>query len=318
MTPTNLDHTLEKYLKLQLTPIQSSRVELWLRTMRENSYHGEDIGRNDEEQLSRMILSDHEPAHGITEFLPKYGNRSYMKGKKTLLITTFSMTLCLLTCLLYLNGLRLPAGSLISGAPVTKVFLQDGTIVLGSSDSKLAYSESNDSRQVFFTGKGLFEISESHTSPLRLNIKDVVVKISGACFVQTSTTGFKVQVLDGVAVSQTNDTTGEVCAEKGEQLEFKTDVIQTSSVNMMDIPTLYLSRYLMKFDKADFLDVVSRIQDKFGVIILAGDFEHQKISGDFTGKSLSETLDLFSGQMGLEYSIDGNIIKLKIRSDAPK
>ena len=226
MIPTNLDHTLEKYLKLQLGLIESSRVDLWLKTMQKKSFHGEDIGRNDEEKLAMMILSDHEPE--IAEFVPKYGNVSSAQQKIKLLIVILSMTMCLITYLFYGDGVQAQADLSSFENPVNKVFLQDGTIVLASGDSKLAYA--NDRRRVFFDGEGLFEVSKSYASPLLLCIKNEVVKISGVCFVQTSDSGFKLQVRDGTARVELNQTTQEVTVEKGRQLELKGDVILTGAI----------------------------------------------------------------------------------------
>ncbi|MEO5980652.1 MAG: hypothetical protein ABIS36_11430 [Chryseolinea sp.] len=244
MISTNLDHTLEKYLKGQSTPGQSFRLDLWLKTMRINGYHGEDIGRNDEEQLNNFISHDCRPDE-ITGFHPKYSNPSSIVKSRNLLIAITSLTMLFLTCVFYENNVNSHAPLTSQNNIVDKILLPDGTIAILSNDSKLVYSESTIRHRIFFSGEGLFEKPEAEVSPLLINCKRAFTRISGVAFIKATEHGVKVQVLKGCAELLTSDRIQSVRAGIGQQMELKADgSIEVLSADRNDIPNVYLSEYL--------------------------------------------------------------------------
>lgn len=213
----------------------------------------------------------------------------------------------------------LQSSSVTSTEGVTKVILDDGTLVWLKGASTITYpgAFAEGTRRVSLQGEALFEVAKDPDRPFVIQCGDLRTTVLGTSFnIRTVEDNIEVMVLTGkVALT---------AEENGEQLEllpnekalYRTTKKQLAkveeTVEKERVSVLKGTEYAMAFDDTKLERIAERVEAKFNVKVLFADetLRNCRVTADFTDQSLDHTIALIAQALGIEYEQHGEEIRL--------
>jgi ferric-dicitrate binding protein FerR (iron transport regulator) len=205
----------------------------------------------------------------------------------------------------------------VSGGEIKKVILSDGSIIWLKPGSSLKYPKNfrkSGERIVTLSGEALFEVERDPSRPFLVHSGELTTTVLGTSFNIKSAEGkIEVVVLTGkVAVTTLNDRQGVLLLpdEKALYTTYDKELAKIEE-NVPELTAKEIingTEYDMKFGDTRVDEIIKRIEGKFNVEI---ELEDEELSGsivtaDFTGQSLTKTLDIISKVLSIDYKIDNN------------
>ncbi|TKG89809.1 DUF4974 domain-containing protein [Puteibacter caeruleilacunae] len=206
----------------------------------------------------------------------------------------------------------------------TCIVLPDGTEAHLNVDTKLTYNNqyNNRNRTVFVDGEAFFKVKKNAKIPFIATLRNLEVKALGTEF---SVKGYKgdktieASLLEGsVSVRLTKSPVKEQAhiLKPGQSLTLKTitNTVQINSFNKEIVNSWRENRLF--FENTPFEDVVNMVERWFNVTI---NFNPSEFTNDALtvrldkGDSLKNLLEVINGAIGIDYTIDNNIINIKKR-----
>lgn len=214
---------------------------------------------------------------------------------------------------------------------VLKIYLEDGSKVSLSKDSRLTYPKKfgSQERVVHLEGEAFFEVARDVNHPFLIYANETVTKVLGTSFrisafpskskvVVAVTTG-KVSVFTRKELEQSTKPRG-IILTANLQAEFSKEAQQFSKT-IVDRPTLLTQEKNIPFDFNDtpLTQVFTTLEKAYGIEILYAPelVKNRTLRVSLDNESLYEKLEIICSTMGLSYQIvDAKvIIESKTKSD---
>ncbi len=210
----------------------------------------------------------------------------------------------------------------VSGGEIKKVILSDGSIIWLKPGSSLKYPKNfrkTGERIVTLSGEALFEVERDPSRPFLVHSGELTTTVLGTSFNIKSTEGkIEVVVLTGkVAVTTLNDKQGVLLLPEEKALYSTHDKELAKVEETVPVFTakeiINGTEYDMKFCDTRVDEIIKRIEGKFNVEIELADenLSGSVITADFTGQSLTKTLDIISKVLLIDYKEDNRKVTLK-------
>lgn len=201
---------------------------------------------------------------------------------------------------------------------ITKSILPDGTIIWLKGNSKLDFPiKFKDSlRVVKLQGEALFEVAKDKTHPFIIRSGALTTRVLGTSFnIKQNHNQTEVAVLTGrVFLSAKN--VAPVVLQPFQQAIFspqKKTLVKEARPKLQVSALTKGTEYDMLFNDAQLAKVVKRIEKKFEVDITLQNPETGKslVTADLTDQSLTNSLNMISGALNLNYTVEGQSISLE-------
>ncbi|RYE32586.1 MAG: DUF4974 domain-containing protein [Sphingobacteriaceae bacterium] len=201
---------------------------------------------------------------------------------------------------------------------ITKSILADGTIVWLKGNSKLDFPiRFKDSlRVVSLQGEALFEVAKDKAHPFIIRSGALVTRVLGTSFnIKQNLAQTEVAVLTGrVFLSAKN--VAPVVLQPFQQAIFspqKKTLVKEARPKLQVAALTRGTEYDMLFNDTQLNEVVKRIEKKFEVDITLQNPEtgNSLVTADLTDQSLTNTLNMISGALNLDYKVEGKSVSLE-------
>jgi transmembrane sensor len=315
MENTNFNQLLYKYMHGQLSEPERIKFEAWLEVRKKENMTDLELSTEDEEKLFQKITNNLDTIEDVVAFRPK-GSVKSMFGNRWIQIAASLLILFVSTFTIwYLADPTATHTDAISANEIEKVILNDGTIVWLRKHSKLTYYQdsSDGMRHADLTGEALFEVAKNPNSPFAISCGDITVRVLGTSFsLKTDRESIELTVLTGrVSLSSIADQKGVEVAPNEKVIYNTNGTVQKIQLSNNDIANITArTDYNMQFQNTAMEVVFEKIEKKFDVQMTVENKQLTKcrVAGDFTDKSLEQTLQMLSELMELDYTIDGNAV----------
>ena len=194
------------------------------------------------------------------------------------------------------------------------VMLPDSTIVCLNSGSVLEISDSfESSRSVTLKGEGYFEVKADKANPFYINTpKGVKIMVTGTEFnlcCYEDQNDVKLSLVRGSVEVISGENTIYRMSEN-EDIRIAGGKVVKSAAKVEDASAWTKGKLL--FDDTPMKDVVIRLERWYGVDISVEDIRiyNSSFTGEFSGESLVQVLELLSITSDIEYHIKGNTVIL--------
>lgn len=190
--------------------------------------------------------------------------------------------------------------TVVAEAPIGAVkivTLYDGSKVWLNAGSRLTYNEYllGDTRRVYLDGEAFFEVMRNPDKPFIVNTDKMRTKVLG--------TSFNVKFIQALEVFEVTVSTGKVEVSKGNKILSVLNASERISMNRdKTVSRASLHGYnaaawrdgSLKFFDQDFEEIAWHLEKRFGVAIHInnGVIKKYRFTGDFTGMSLDQVLDV--------------------------
>lgn len=313
MEKSNFDQLLERYVTGQVSEQERIKIEAWLDERKAEGNVEEELSAEDEEKIFQRITTK----HGIgqtTRFKTKLGGFFWLKIAASVLL----LALATYSAWLYF-------GTQQSGRPLSinqnteRLILNDGTIVWLKKDSEVAYYEKQESGRTFrnsrIRGEALFEVAKDETRPFIIQSGDVQIRVVGTSFnLKAIDNNIELSLLTGKVTMFTSKDSSSIEVVPNEKVTYngngkfeKVSLTKTEEASMVTD-----THYKLAFSDAAMSDIVQSLELKFDVDI---EVENDQISScrvsiDLTDRSLTESLQLISDVLHVDFTIEGKDVTL--------
>lgn len=300
---------MARYLTNEVTDAERLKIEAWLDSIKDNQADDYEMSDAEAQQLFDKFKSKQNNIREITSFKPE----SIRKQNK-LLFVRIAAAVALFACAGYLVWYLVPNQQRVSEdrAEVTKIILNDGSLVWVNADSKLAYHETPTGRFAELTGEALFEVAKDSLRPFMVNYKDVQVRVVGTSFRLTTGDSVELIVLTGKVNFSTPQQAG-INVTPNERAVYKNETFVKYALNTHVVNAVVANtEYDMSFSNATFTEVITRLSKKFDVTISLSNPEMKSchLNLDITDHSLESSLHLISTVLNIEYKIEDKNITI--------
>lgn len=207
------------------------------------------------------------------------------------------------------------------GTVPKRVVLSDNSLVILEEKASISYLRNfeDGKREVKLTGEAFFEIKRDTTRPFLVETANTITRVLGTSFaikevkgkeVQVAVTSGLVSVYDKKA---TNKKDNGVLLTANQKVTFH-DNQNHFVVGLVEKPLPLVSKdkvsYSMRYDNITLADIKKELEEIYGIDIL---LEKKttgmcKITGDLSGESLYDTLDIISLILNTDYQVQGTSI----------
>lgn len=317
---------IEKYQRGQLSAEDKAMVDDWFDAMAPGNYR-EPMTDEARLRLKNRILDqiniENAPslADGIQESRPSertIWQIALRAAAAILLMATFSYAIWHFTKHTGPDDIALVKVS--STANISKIVLDDGSIVWLKKNSSLIYPKKFSAGQRFITleGEALFQVAKDTLSPFTIQCGELMTTVLGTSFnIKASEKDIEVVVLTGkVSLTSSNDKKGVIVLpnEKARYLVGQKQIAKIEKeVDQEEAKaTVAGTEYIMKFEDTRMEEVIRRIEGKFNVVVKTGDpsLRNCMVTADFSGQSLERTLSMIALALGFEYEIRHHTVVL--------
>lgn len=186
----------------------------------------------------------------------------------------------------------------VTSSSPNAVTLSDGSHVTLNINSTLEYPEAftGNSREVYLTGEGFFEIGKDSLKPFFIHAGNLTTRVVGTSFnINTAATGTVVSVATGSV--RVYDGTQEMLLKPYEKVTYSQNTFTKESTDLSELA--WHSRTL-KFDDTPLDEVIKKLQQHYEVNIELKNDALKKcaLTGTFTNETLETVLQ------AIEYSLD--------------
>ncbi len=296
MKKTEFDRLMERYLLGQVTEDERVKIERWLDLVKTDNQSGLELSRDDEEKIFRQITAE----NNKDIVMPSRSSGSWIR-------IAASIAVALLTG--YGAYLGLP-GKRVADVS-NKIILNDGTILWSRGESKVAFSQTEETRDLIFQGNALFEVAKDPSRPFVIHCGTSVIRVVGTSFnLFTNGDSLSIGVLTGKVRFIRDEKTVEL--QPTQQLSAGKRIEQ----NILDATELKTvidgTEYNMEFANTALSDVLNRVGKKFNIRFAIDDprTTRCRVTADFTDQSLATTLEMITEVLDVKYSRTGNVITI--------
>ncbi|MDB4916112.1 MAG: anti-FecI sigma factor, FecR [Gemmatimonadetes bacterium] len=201
--------------------------------------------------------------------------------------------------------------------------LFDGTRVILGAQSTLRYPEAltGNSRDVYLTGEGYFEVVHDSQHPFRVHAEQATVEDLGTTFgvrAYAEEASVQVVVADGmVALGAAKSTLEDATVLTRNQMGSLANGNSVASVRRVNADA-YLGWVggRLVFDETPLTDVAVRLEQWFGIKVRIADTVHasNQLSASFTNESLSEVLAALAPALDVRIERTGNTVVIHPRN----
>lgn len=228
-------------------------------------------------------------------------------------------TFALLITLSYLvyAGIHRNMVMLTASEKIRKEILADGSIVWMKPNTTLAYPPAftGSSRSVeLIRGEVLFEVAKDPDHPFVIQCGELKATVLGTSFhIGSGKKNTKVAVFTGKVALTTGQESIEVLPNETATFRKKNRELSKKQMKKRTRAELIAgTEYDMSFRDATVKSIADKIEKKFDVnVTVEGLLGQQKVTADFTDKSLNETMDIITALFDAAYEINGNQVVLK-------
>jgi ferric-dicitrate binding protein FerR (iron transport regulator) len=202
-----------------------------------------------------------------------------------------------------------------------RIFLSDNSIITLRKDASITYLRSFESgkREVKLTGEAFFEITKDTTRPFFVEAANTITRVLGTSFtirenkgeqVQVEVTSGLVSVYDKKSTDKKNNgvllTANQKVTFHGNQKHFVVGLVEKPK----PLPRKSRAAYSMKYNNITLADVKEELEEIYGINILLekNTTGTCRITGDLSGESLYDTLDIISLILNTNYQVQGTSI----------
>lgn len=316
MNKSNFDRLLERYLEGKASEQERIKIEAWLDTMKTEDTTNLELTKEDENKLFSKITGNLSSVEDVTAFRPN------QKEKPTTnqWVSGIAAALLVLTVVSYFMWSQISTHSekvqVVTQSGVEKTILNDGTLVWLRGKSKLVYFEKPDQhlRYAELEGEALFEVAKDPDHPFVIQFGDFTIKVVGTSFTVKTGNDIELNVLTGkVNLSSVLNTAG-IDVAPNEKVIFKSNGnIEKYTLTPTEISGITSNtEYNMQFTNASMEEVFKKIGDKFNVSVELSNKQIGmcRITADFTDHSLTNTLQMITEVLDVNYNINGNTITI--------
>jgi transmembrane sensor len=316
MNRETFDYLLEKYINNQCTPDEKALVEEWY------SLVGSDgaLPRNkrDWEVLKSLIwlkikkrLKDAESPVFFTTFLKFAASVLVLLGLSFLVFRNYNLPLTSSAESLTFRN---------EGANPKRIRLRDGSVLtlFPRAHLVLAQDFNQTERRVQLNGDAHFEIAHNTQKPFLVETGATITKVIGTSFTIKSNKNETIEVLVNTGRVAVFEKDAEEKRENGVVLTANQKVVffkekQLFVTGIVDAPKVVAnmdSRNSFVYKNELFSDVITHFEKAYGIEIV---FENEalarcQLTGDFTGNTLYDNLDIIGLVLGVSYQIKGTTI----------
>lgn len=301
MGKKNLENLMKRYLTGEVTEAERIKIEAWLESIKDNQADDYEMSDTEAHALFEKIKSKQDNLRDIRTFTPQSIRRQ--KGFHTLRIAA---GIALLALISYGPWSLFFKDNKQDLADVTRIILNDGSLVWVNADSKLAYHETPTGRFAQLTGSALFEVAKDSLRPFTVNYKDVNVRVLGTSFRLTTGDSVELIVLTGKVNFSSTQQAG-INVTPHERAVYKDATFVKYALTQEVSSVVANTAYNMNFVNATMDEVFTRLSNKFDVTITVSDPELKSchINVDMTDHSLENSLHLITTVLNVEYKIEG-------------
>jgi ferric-dicitrate binding protein FerR (iron transport regulator) len=202
-----------------------------------------------------------------------------------------------------------------------RIFLSDNSIITLEKDASVTYLQSfeNGKREVELTGEAFFEITKDTTRPFFVEAANTITRVLGTSFtikenkgkqVQVEVTSGLVSVYDKKSTDKKNNgvllTANQKVTFHGNQSHFVVGLVEKPK----PLPRTSRTAYSMKYNNIALADVKEELEEIYGIDILLekNTIGTCRITGDLSGESLYDALDIISLILNTNYQVQGTNI----------
>lgn len=212
----------------------------------------------------------------------------------------------------------LQSSSVKSSEGITKVILDDGTLVWLKGASTITYPGAFNEgiRSVSLQGEALFEVAKDANRPFVIQCGDLRTTVLGTSFnIRTIDDDIEVIVLTGKVALTAEDNTQQLELLPNEKALYRTTKKRLAKieapVESERVAVLQGTEYAMTFDDTRMGLIAERVEAKFNVKV---SFDNEmlrncRVTADFTDQSLHHTLVLITQALGIAYEQHGEEIR---------
>lgn len=287
------------------------RIDGALAAMETTSPAGADTTTSDDDVANPVVVSGHRP---IVRLL-----RRALRYTAILLLPLLAFT----TYHYYSITTTAPRGMMTVSAPsgsMAEAVLPDGTRIMLSHDSRLSYSLSDfngKGRHVSFCGEGWFDVAHDTSSPFRVSLGGLTVRVLGTRFNVTARCGsrtYEVALLEGRVELTTAAEGHGVILRPGQKAVYDRASGQISLDRHADlVATQAWKQHEMKFTHADLSTVTDRLAAEYGVSITVVGTTATHFTGVLPTDNLDASLRILKATFGLSYHVNGKAVTLRMK-----
>ncbi|MGF1636418.1 MAG: FecR family protein [Cyclobacteriaceae bacterium] len=203
----------------------------------------------------------------------------------------------------------------------TTIYLPDSSKVILNAESTLEYSkEFSDIREIHLTGEAFFEVRPNATVPFIVRSGEIITTALGTSFnikayptdksVSVSLATGKVMVHNGTLKDQ-----AAMTLLPGEKSICNVYTGEMQKVNFYFIHDLSWKDGVLVFHQANMHEFVQTIERWYDVQVIVEGIPDTRwrISGSFNNETLKNVLESLSFARSIEYSLQGDVVKLKFK-----
>jgi ferric-dicitrate binding protein FerR (iron transport regulator) len=322
MSKQSFDYLIEKYLTGTATEEETKLVEQWYGLVGDSSQipTSSKEWATIKERIWRKI-SLRTTHHTIGKQVPR----------QRVLAATASVILLLSFSLWYFTDRTSPVVSqqvenglitIVNNKETQKrISLSDNSTVTLEKNASITYLRNfeNGKREVKLTGEAFFEITRDTTRPFLVEAANTITRVLGTSFTIKENKGKQVQVevtsgLVSVYDKQSTDKKDNgVLLTANQKVTFH-DNQNHFVVGLVEKPKPLtresLIAYSMRYDNITLADVKEELEEIYGIDILLekSNIGTCKITGDLSGESLYDALDIISLILDTDYQVQGTSI----------
>ncbi|MDP5141058.1 MAG: FecR family protein [Spirosomaceae bacterium] len=322
MSKQSFDYLIEKYLNGTTTEEEKKLVEQWYALVGDSSQ----IPKTSKEwaAIKERIwrkISLKTSQHTIGKMLSR--RNLVAVAASVLMIISFSFwyfgsPVLTQTSQLIKNELIIVVND---GNAPKRILLSDNSVVILKEKASISYLRNfgNGKREVKLSGEAFFEIKRDTTRPFLVETAKTITRVLGTSFTIKEVKGkeVKVEVKSGLVSVYDKKSTDKkdngVLLTANQKVTFH-DNQNHFVIGLVEKPLPLVSKnqvsYSMRYDNITLADIKKELEEIYGIDILLEEKTTGmcKITGDLSGESLYDTLDIISLILNTDYQVQGTSI----------
>jgi len=313
MERSDFDALLDRYVERKVSEAERVKLEAWLDVKKTPEGKKMFLSKEDEDRLFQQITSRITSVDDVVAFRPRSAARRIISYSAIRIAAAILLLVGVSFIMWYITS-KPTTITTIATAGIEKVLLDDGTIVWLHPGSKLtSYSDKEISRHVELTGQALFEVAKDPAHPFTIACGEITARVLGTSFnIKSVDQRIELEVLTGkVNLSSSSDSVGVDVLANEKAFYSLAGELEKAQIDSTEVPTIIAgTEYNMEFENTPMVQVFTKIEKKFNVKLTIDNDQINKcrITADFTDMSLSDTFQVLSELLELEYKINGKSV----------
>lgn len=322
MTPERLAYLIDQYKKDTCTPEERKELDAWYRAFDDEAAGFEISDLSDPGVMNGLKNTLLEGIHaGISpEEAPSRERRA--TGLRWWRTIAAAVAVILGVTAFFLRGLlEGPEADRVTVATDTlqnsRIALTDGSIIWIKPGSRVQYSKDFDKsaiREVFLEGEAFFDVARDEAKPFVVRTRELNIQVLGTTFnVRSYAADLSVEttlITGRVSIEKVDGASEPVILAPNQQAVYsKAD--KAVAISTLNLPAATGGKEAearsvrMVFDESPFSEVLSRMEEKFGIRIFMDDRHRQScpFTAELEKENLVEILNILKLAYGIDYSL---------------